>query len=73
MADTTFYQTRPALKAIDLGETPDRFAVQVVAHVTAGTDSTFVNTRVLAEPLNNRALKAVNLGDGTYALGAVIV
>ncbi len=36
-------------------------------------DSTFVNTRVLSEPLNNRALKAVNLGDGTFALGAVIV
>ncbi len=38
-----------------------------------GIDSTFVNTRVVAEPLNNRALKAIDLGDGTYALGAVIV
>ena len=73
MADTTFYQTRPDLKAIDLGETPDRFAVAVVPVTSSGSDLAFVNTRVEGQPLLNAALKAIDLGDGTYGLSAVLV
>ena len=73
MADTTFYQVRPDLKAIDLGETPTVYSMAVVPRTSSGSDLTFENTSVVAEPLNTSALKAIDLGDGTYGVSMVLV
>lgn len=70
MADTTFYQVRPALKAIDNGDGAYRCAIVCAAEI--GTASVFENTPVAANPNSTAKLKAINLGDGTYAMSGVL-
>ncbi len=71
MADTTFYQVRPALKAVDQGD--DTFGLTLPPIVESGAALVFENTPVTADPNSTAKLKAVNLGDGTYALSGVLV
>ena len=72
MADTTFYQVRPAMKAVDRNETPDTTymaAVSAAAGMDASKDTVFANTD---PPVKAVYLGVDAAGNAVYGLAAVL-